>query len=162
MERALSSGNVTPKSKNQNFTGLDGRARVSRGTWIGMKHPLLSLCGPDILAAWGKQTHFIWTQRPLTKSIESLIKKSWWKSSEDGLRRLTELEIRTLYTAIQKRLWDKLEEFFRSQPHLGVDYSLMMNDSPRQLLRVCDYLGYKPTNAQFSEAVRHIMPTSRE
>ena len=39
--------------------------------WVGMKHPLLSLCGEDLVQAWGEDTRFIRCYRPLDESIES-------------------------------------------------------------------------------------------
>ena len=40
--------------------------------WVGMKHPLLSLCGDDLVQAWGEDTRFIRCCRPLEDSIDSL------------------------------------------------------------------------------------------
>src|SRR6266850_196200 len=40
--------------------------------WVGMKHPLLSLCGEDLIKAWGEQTRFIRCCRPLPESVESM------------------------------------------------------------------------------------------
>lgn len=47
---------------------------VSDSRCIGCKHPLLSLCGDDLLEAWGAETRFIWTYRPLEESIESIVR----------------------------------------------------------------------------------------
>src|SRR5436190_16197088 len=31
---------------------------ASGARWVGIKHPLLSLCGEDLLQAWGEETRF--------------------------------------------------------------------------------------------------------
>ncbi len=41
------------------------------------KHPLLSLCGDDIIKAWGLETRIIWSWRPLDQSIAGLERRGW-------------------------------------------------------------------------------------
>ena len=68
---------------------------------VGAKHPLLSLCGPDLAAAWGKGLHVVSASGPST---------SLWTdcSIEDGSR--------ATKRSLQQKLWDVLHEFGRSHP----------------------------------------------
>lgn len=65
------------------------------GTPVGAKHPLLSLSGLDLLEAWGPQTRFIWSHRPLGESIDGLRRRPDWFSGHDA-------------EDIQCRLWHAL------------------------------------------------------
>ena len=51
---------------------------AGRATHVGAKHPLLSLCGDDLVEAWGPAVRFIWTWRPLDESIASIRRTDWW------------------------------------------------------------------------------------
>ena len=113
---------------------------------VGAKHPLLSLCGPDLLAAWGQQTRFIWTTRPLEKAIHSLAKRNWWTHPE----------------SIQQRLWTAVTQFFQAQAHLQIEFAAMMNDPRTEVLRLVEYLELQPTPEQFDAAIASVQPTSRE
>ena len=72
---------------------------------VGAKHPLLSLCGEDLLEAWGDATHFLWSRRPVEESIRSLTALGWWPGSEER---------------VQRRLWEAASRFFERRPHLPV------------------------------------------
>ncbi len=63
---------------------------------VGAKHPLLCLCGDDLLTAWGADTIFLRSWRPLNESIERLRARNWFSHREDQL---------------QRRLWNALEGF---------------------------------------------------
>ncbi len=63
---------------------------------VGAKHPLLSLCGDDLVAAWGPETRFVWSWRSLEESISGLKRRGWFRGFEASL---------------QRRLWDALNDF---------------------------------------------------
>lgn len=63
---------------------------------VGAKHPLLSLCGPDLREAWGDETLFIWSYRSLGESIEGVRRRGWFSGYEESL---------------QRSLWNALHEF---------------------------------------------------
>jgi len=111
--------------------------------WVGAKHPLLSLCGPDLLQAWGKETRFIWSHRPLEKSIQSLRSLGWWPDKEEF---------------IQRTLWQSTTKFFASQEHLRLDYEAMLENPEREICHIVDYLGLHPNEEQVMNAIRSIKP----
>lgn len=113
---------------------------------IGLKHPLLTLCGDDLISAWGENVHFIWTSRSLQRSIQSLVRKDWWPNAED----------------VQRKLWRVLTRFVARQPHLRVDFEHLMTDPSRQIQRVVEYLRLDPDPEQVASAVHMIRPTSRQ
>jgi sulfotransferase family protein len=115
---------------------------------VGMKHPLLSLCGPDLLEAWGSSVRFIWTWRPLDKSIHSLHKLKWWSDEKSE--------------AMQKTLWDASAKFLENREHLRIDFAQMMADPRGQITRLVDYLGLEPSAEQLATAIESIQPTSKE
>jgi hypothetical protein len=70
---------------------------------VGAKHPLLSLCGEDLLEAWGQDTLFIWSWRPLTDSVSALQRRGWFGEHA---------------RQIQERLWEALQQFDKVHPGL--------------------------------------------
>lgn len=46
------------------------------------KHPLLSLCAEDLVAAWGAETRFVWAYRPLEDSTAGLVRRGWFRGHE--------------------------------------------------------------------------------
>jgi len=122
------------------------REKASLG-WIGAKHPLLCLCGPDLLKAWGSETRWVWTHRPLEKSILSLIATGWWPNQEEF---------------IQDRLWRAVTQFLVFHPHLRIDFSSMMADPVREIHRIVEYVGIQPSEEQLAAALQSIRPTSRD
>jgi hypothetical protein len=116
--------------------------------WIGMKHPLLSLCGPDLLKAWGPSVRFIWAWRPLENSINSLVKLNWWTS---------DVSIQS-----QRILWDATTNFFADHEHLRIDFATLMANPRRKTMRIIDYLGLEPAEDQIVAATNYIQPTSKQ
>ncbi len=113
---------------------------------VGAKHPLLTLCGPDLVEAWGEETKFVWTWRPLEESIASLKRRGWWPGRE---------------VAIQRRLWAAAEEFFSTQAHLRVPFADMLRDPQREVERLVEFLGLPVSAAQCraaATAVRQRQP----
>jgi len=102
-------------------------------THIGAKHPLLTLCGPDLIEAWGRDTKFIWTWRPVENSIASLKRRGWWPSQEER---------------IQQRLWSAAHEFFATQAHMRVEFDSLLKDPHREVGRLIEFLGLEPTVQQ--------------
>lgn len=107
-------------------------------TCIAAKHPLLTLCGTDLLEAWGPQTRFIWTWRPLADSIASLKRRGWWPGKEQ---------------AVQTRLWNAAEAFFTVQPHLRIEFGDLLCDPQREVERLIEFLKLEPTDTQRTTAV---------
>jgi len=125
--------------KNQERTG---------SKWVGMKHPLLSLCGPDLLKAWGPSVRFIWAWRPLDNSTKSLIGLNWFSSAKSE--------------QCQQTLWAAMNKFSADHEHLRIDFAHMMADPRLQVMRLVDYLGLAPTEEQIADATAYIQPHSKE
>lgn len=110
--------------------------------WVGMKHPLLSLCGQDLVQAWGQETRFIRCCRPLEDSIDSLKR----------LRKRVNAEVLlgTLMTA--------LDRFFAGREHLSVSFAGLMSNPRRELVRLMEYLNITADAKQIAAAIRFIEP----
>jgi tetratricopeptide (TPR) repeat protein len=113
---------------------------------VGAKHPLLSLCGPELLAAWGGAVRFIWSYRALDLSIRSLAACGWWPGRE---------------TFIQQSLWRAVSEFFSRQEHLRVDFADMTELPAREIARIAEYAGLRPEPTQMSAAIQSIRPDAK-
>jgi hypothetical protein len=113
-------------------------------THIGAKHPLLSLCGEDLVEAWGPGVRFVWTWRPLDESIASIRRTGWWPEP--------------LGEKLQRRLWDDVNRFFAGREHLRVDFSDMLADPAREIRRIADYVDLLPDNDRFAAALASIRP----
>jgi hypothetical protein len=123
---------------------VEGLERTA--AWVGAKHPLLCLCGPDLVEAWGADVRFVWAYRPLENSIRSLERRGWWPDAG----------------AVQRRLWHAVTEFLADREHLRVEFADLMDDPARQVRRVADFLGLEPSAEQVAAAVASIRPTSTE
>jgi len=117
-------------------------------TATGIKHPLLCLCGNDLIKAWGKDIHFIWAYRPLEESIERLKSRRWY-SDHDA-------------EAMQNSLWHAGSNFFNEVKHLKVEYSEMCGHKHREINRIVEYLGLEPSHAQLEEAIEFIKMPRRK
>jgi hypothetical protein len=117
---------------------LEGRG----ATHVGAKHPLLSLCGNDVLDAWGPAVRFIWTWRPLDESIASIRRAGWW--------------IEPYGEQLQRRLWAELNGFFAARDHLRVDFSDMLADPAREIARIADYVNLPRNGDRFAAALASI------
>jgi hypothetical protein len=116
---------------------------AGRATHVGAKHPLLSLCGDDLVAAWGPAVRFIWTWRPLDESIASIRRTDWWWAKPKG-------------ETVQRRLWDEVNRFFAGREHLRVDFSDMLTDPAREIRRIADYIDLAPDDVRFAAALASI------
>lgn len=108
---------------------------------VGAKHPLLSLCGDDLLEAWGGATHFLWAHRPLEESIRSLTALGWWPGSEE---------------TVQRRLYDAASRFLQQRPHLRVEMADLTSQPSREVERILQYLQVAPNSEQIRAAVSSI------
>jgi hypothetical protein len=113
--------------------------------WAGMKHPLLSLCGDDLVQAWGEDTRFIRCNRPLEESIESL-KRLGGRVDSD---------------LVQRTLLAGLDRFFAGRQYLQIDFLDMMSDPGRQIERLLEYLQIKPDADKLAAAVQFVQPGKR-
>jgi hypothetical protein len=113
--------------------------------WAGMKHPLLSLCGEDLLQAWGEDTRFIRCSRPLGESIESLRRLGGRVDSD----------------FVQRTLLAELDRFFAGRQHLQIDFPDMMSDQGRQIERILEYVQIKPEADKLAAAVQFVQPGKR-
>jgi FkbM family methyltransferase len=108
---------------------------------VGAKHPLLTLCGPDLIEAWGPETKFIWTSRPLDESIRSLKRRGWWPGREE---------------ALQTQLWTAAKSFFESQPHLRIEFENLLREPQREVNRIIEFLELHPSPSDLDSAVSSI------
>jgi hypothetical protein len=123
---------------------VEGQERTAAR--VGAKHPLLCLCGPDLVEAWGEGVRLVWAYRPLENSIRSLERRGWWPDAG----------------AVQRRLWHAVTAFLADREHLRVEFADLMADPARQARRVADFLGLEPTAEQLAAAVASVRPTSTE
>ena len=119
------------------------REREAGGaSWVGMKHPLLSLCGEDIVQAWGAETKFIRCCRPLDDSIDSLKRLG---RSVDGAH-------------LQGTLMTALDKFFAGRKHLAIEFADLMSNPRREVERLVQYLQIEADEAKIQAAVSFIEP----
>lgn len=104
---------------------------------VGAKHPLLCLCGDDLVTAWGADTIFLRSCRPVEESIERLRARNWFPQHGE---------------ALQRRLWQALEEFCSRQPHFPVAYRQLRSEPAAALREIAAYAHLTPTASQFAAA----------
>ncbi len=110
--------------------------------WVGMKHPLLSLCGEDLVQAWGPETRFIRCCRPLEDSIGSLKRLG---RKVDG-------------AFLQGTLMAALDRFFAGREHLAVEFTDVMGNPRRAVDRLMEYLQITADADKIEAAIRFIEP----
>ena len=109
---------------------------------IGAKHPLLSLCGGDLLDAWGAETQFVWAWRPLTDSIASLQRRGWFAGYE---------------TSVQEQLWNALSEFEESRVQLvRFEWDRVREDPVGVAHQLASLAGIEPSEKQIVTAASFI------
>ena len=113
--------------------------------WVGMKHPLLSLCGEDLVKAWGPETRFIRCCRPLGDSIDSLKR----------LGRAVNGEF------LQGTLMAGLDRFFAGREHLAIEFADLMTNPRREVERLMEYLQITASAERIEAAVRFIEPGTK-
>jgi hypothetical protein len=107
-----------------------------------MKHPLLSLCGEDLVQAWGPETRFVRCCRPLADSIDSLRRLGRSVNGE----------------FLQGTLMAALDRFFAGREHLGVEFADLMTNPRREVERLIDYLRITADGERIESAIRFIEP----
>jgi hypothetical protein len=118
--------------------------REQAGTpWVGMKHPLLSLFGDDLIQAWGEETKFIRCCRPLDESVASM---------KNVMGRHGGVEL------MQNTLMASLDRFFAGRQHLEIHFARMMDNPGHELHRLVDFLQIAPGGEQFAAALKFIQP----
>ena len=110
--------------------------------WVGMKHPLLSLCGEDLVQAWGPETRFVRCCRPLADSIDSLRRLGRSVNGE----------------FLQGTLMAALDRFFAGRDHLAVEFADLMTNPRREVERLMDYLHITADAEKIESAIRFIEP----
>ena len=110
--------------------------------WVGMKHPLLSLCGEDLVQAWGPETRFIRCCRPLGDSIDSLKRLG---RKVDGL-------------FLQGTLMAALDRFLAGREHLDVEFADVMSNPRGEMGRLMKYLEVTADAERIEAAIRFIEP----
>ena len=110
---------------------------------IGIKHPLLCLCGDDILRAWGSDTVFFWSWRPLDESIARLRARKWFPNRQDHAQRC---------------LWQAVEDFYDKQPHCRVEYQRWKSEAAAVIKEIVAYAHLQPSDAQMATALAFIDP----
>lgn len=114
---------------------------------VGAKHPLLSLCGPDLLDAWGEDTLFIWSYRSLEQSTEGLKRRRWWPGEEGKL---------------QRRIWEALHEFEGSGARIWrIEWPRLKADAAWGARELADQVGIQPTAEQMEAAAAIVNPKKR-
>jgi hypothetical protein len=113
--------------------------------WVGMKHPLLSLCGEDLVKAWGEGTRFIRCCRPLDESSQSL----------------TTLGYRGDSKVLQQKLLTALDLFFAGRDHLEIHFAAMMKDPTVEVQRLVSYLDIAPAADATLTAIQFVQPGKR-
>jgi hypothetical protein len=110
--------------------------------WVGMKHPLLSLCGEDLVQAWGPDTRFVRCCRPLGDSIDSLKRLG---RKVDGV-------------SMQGTLMAALDRFFAGREHLAIEFADLMGNPRREVERLMEYLHITADADKVEAAIRFIEP----
>jgi hypothetical protein len=116
--------------------------------WVGMKHPLLSLFGDDLVQAWGEETKFIRCCRPLDESVESM-------KNVMGRRGRGDVQF------MQGTLMTSLDRFCAGRPHLEIHFGGMMNNPGCEIQRLVDFLQITPGGEDIATALEFIQPGQR-
>jgi hypothetical protein len=113
--------------------------------WVGAKHPLLSLCGEDVLEAWGCQTRFIWSYRPVQDSIRSLTSLRWFPNPE----------------SLQGILWAEVTRFCEKHEHLRVEFDHLVSDPAGEIRRILCWLRMTPDEERLRSAIDFVNPAKK-
>lgn len=118
--------------------------RESAGAkWVGMKHPLLSLCGDDLVQAWGAETKFIRCCRPLDDSVQSMKKGMGYRG--DARR-------------VQGTLLAVLDHFFAGRPCLEISFADLMRQPECEVQRIIEFLQITPRPENLTAAIQFVQP----
>lgn len=111
--------------------------------FVGAKHPLLSLCGEDILTAWGQNSKLIWSYRSLADSIRGLKRRKWLKGHEETL---------------QTRLWNALEALTSSYPQhvTKIPWDSVKSNPMSAAQTLAKEIGLQPTPEMLANAAAFV------
>lgn len=108
----------------------------------GAKHPLLSLCGHELITAWGANTQLIWAYRDFDASVRGLERRGWFRGHE---------------TATQQRLWTALHELENTQKNLTKINWDDVRANPMGMARnLASLTGITPSDAQLTAATSFV------
>jgi hypothetical protein len=109
---------------------------------VGAKHPLLSLCGKDIRAAWGESVRLVWSYRPLADSISGLQKREWFRGRE---------------AEMQQRLWQALCDLESSGVNIiRIEWDRVRSDPNAGAHELANVLGIQPSIEKIKSAADFI------
>lgn len=133
-----------PAAKRVKVLGEWVRKREKKGAiWVGMKHPLLSLCGEDLVQAWGEETKFIRCCRPLDESVVSMKKGMGFQGDAQF---------------VQGTLMTALDRFFANRAPLEISFADMMSNPDREIDRMIEFLKINPSREAVAAARRFVEP----
>lgn len=114
---------------------------------IGAKAPMLSLCGPDLIAAWGKAgLRFIWSWRPFDESLAGLQRREWFKGHD--------------LAEIQQKIWNTISAFDSAHPGLLIrhEWNRVKKDPLAAARELASLAGIQPTPEQYQYAAELVKP----
>lgn len=119
---------------------IEARERTHPGP-VGAKHPLLALCGDEILEGWGSSVLILRVCRPYDESLKRLQARCWFPGHEEHL---------------QRTVWDATEAFCARHPHLPVSYQRLRTEQAAVIEEIVDYVKLNPTPAQREAAMAFV------
>jgi len=126
------------------------REAEERGTIAGAKLPRLSCLGDLLVEYCGDGLRVIGCNRPIEDAIRSI----------QRIRRRS----RTDWAKHQRWMLDKKERFLAMIPpdrRLDVAYYDALQDPKREAMRIAEFLGLSPSEAQLEKAIRIVHPKMR-
>jgi hypothetical protein len=121
------------------------RQEASRPGPVGAKHPLLTMCVPDLIAAWGPETHFIWARRPFDDSVAGLHRRRWFKPDQ--------------IVSLQSKLWDVLHALDAKHPLIKFDWNHVISNPSWAAEQLATSIGLNPTPDQLRAATEFVRPS---
>lgn len=112
----------------------------------GAKHPLLTMCVADLIAAWGADTHFIWSRRSFDDSIAGLHRRRWFKPDQ--------------IVSLQTKLWDVLHALDSKHHFIKFDWNHVKSDPAWVAQQLAASTGLNPTPDQLRSAAQFVCPNS--
>ena len=132
------------------WAGLQCRDLPEGVQTICGKHPILSLMGPELVAAWN-QPKFIRIERDAADCLAALEAARWrWHPSA----------VKHALTLLEK----SRQEFFEKHggPVLSLDYDRIKADPESAVTEICEFLEHDPTEDQALDAAALIRQTEND
>ena len=124
------------------------RQQSSRPGPVGAKHPLLTMCVPDLLSAWGSDTQVIWARRSFNDSVAGLHRRRWFKPNQ--------------IISLQTKLWDILHALDAKHHLIKFDWNHVKSDPAWAAQQLASSIGLTPTPDQLHAATQFVRPTSQQ